>query len=100
MKKFKFFAMAAFAAFALTSCSDDDDDNNNGGGGGGTDVVAVSGTITSDVTWTKDNVYRMDGRVLVSGGATLTIEAGTVIKAAPGSGAFASALIVTPRRYD
>lgn len=94
MKTFKFFAMAAFAAFALTSCGDDDDDTTQTTDNG-TDIVAVSGTITSDVTWTSDNIYRMDGRVLVAGGATLTIEPGTIIKAAPGSGAFASALVIT-----
>ncbi len=94
MKKFKFFAMAAFAAIALTSCEDDSTDTNNNGGSS-TEVVPVSGTITSDVTWSKDKIYRLDGRVLVAGNATLTIDAGTVIKASPGSGAFASALIVT-----
>jgi len=94
MKKFKFFAMAAFAAFALTSC-EDDETTDTPTTPSGAEVVPVSGTISSDATWTKDKVYRMDGRVLVSGGATLTIEAGTIIKAAPGSGAFASALVVT-----
>ena len=34
-----------------------------------------------DVTWTKDNVYILDGYVYVEDGATLTIEAGTVVKA-------------------
>ncbi|WP_421751848.1 hypothetical protein [Croceimicrobium sp.] len=87
--------MAAFAAIALTSCEDDSTDTNNNGGSGSTEVVPVSGTITSDVTWSKDKIYRLDGRVLVAGNATLTIDAGTIIKASPGSGAFASALIVT-----
>jgi len=93
MKKFKFFAMTAFAAFAMTSCEDDEPTTTTTNNG--TDVVAVSGTINSDVTWSKDNIYRLDGRVLVAGGATLTIDPGTIIKAAPGSGAFASALVVT-----
>lgn len=93
MKKFKFFALAAFAAFALTSCDDDDpvDSTTNDS----TELVTISGTISSDATWTKDKIYRLAGRVLVSGGATLTIEPGTIIKADPGSGASATALVIT-----
>jgi hypothetical protein len=92
MKKFKLFALSALAAFTMASCGDDEvvpqvtPEN---------DVIAVSGSITSDVTWFKDNIYRLDGRVIVENNATLTIEAGTVIKASPGQGAFASALIIS-----
>ncbi|MFW0718216.1 hypothetical protein [Pedobacter sp. N23S346] len=43
-------------------------------------VVAVSGDITSSVTWTAGNVYELSGIVTVRGGATLTIEPGTYIK--------------------
>lgn len=96
MKKFKSFALAAVAAVAavaFTAC--DEDTTTDPVTNSGTTVVPVSGTLTSDVTWTNDKVYRLDGRVLVAGNATLTIEAGTIIKASPGSGAFASALIVT-----
>lgn len=94
MKKFKFFAIAALAAFALTSCEDDSNvDNNNTTVDPG--VITLSGEITSDMTLTKDNEYLMVGRVLVTGGATLTIEPGTVVKAAFGQGANATALIIT-----
>jgi len=41
-------------------------------------VVRVSGTISSDTTWTPANVYVLQGAVFVDG-ATLTIEAGTRI---------------------
>ncbi len=58
------------------------------------DWVTKSGEITADETWTSDNVYRLKGRVLVTGGATLTIEPGTIIKAEPGQGSFASALVI------
>lgn len=92
MKKFRLFAMAAVAAFAFTSCEDEPTTVTPPSG---SDLIPVEGTITSDVTWTKDNIYRLDGRVLVTGGATLTIEPGTIIKAKPGSGAFATALIIT-----
>lgn len=85
--------MAAFAAFALTSCGDDNDDDNNDDAA--VNVVPKSGSITADETWSSNNIYRLDGRVIIEGDATLTIEAGTIIKASPGSGAFASALIVS-----
>ena len=79
MKKFKLFALSALAAFTMASCGDDE----------------VVPEVTSDVTWTKDNIYRLDGRVFVENNATLTIEAGTIIKASPGQAAFSSALIIT-----
>ena len=44
-------------------------------------VVTVSGDITSSVTWTAGNVYELSGIVTVRNGATLTIQAGTYIKA-------------------
>ncbi|MEW6749440.1 MAG: T9SS type A sorting domain-containing protein [Candidatus Latescibacterota bacterium] len=46
------------------------------------------------VTWTADNTYVLNGFVFVDEGATLTIEAGTVVKGKPGQGESASALIV------
>ncbi len=41
--------------------------------------VVVASDISVSTTWTKDNVYRMIGQIYVLPGATLTIEAGTVI---------------------
>ncbi|MEM9665700.1 MAG: hypothetical protein AAF970_12240, partial [Bacteroidota bacterium] len=46
------------------------------------------------VTWTKDNVYILDGIVFVEAGAELRIEAGTVVKAQDGQSTNASALVV------
>lgn len=72
-------------------------------GTGGTDddggsmeapVVNVDDNITSDVTWSAANIYRLNGRIAVESGATLTIEAGTIIKGAPGQGSNATALLV------
>ncbi len=54
-------------------------------------IMTAAGT---DVNWTKDNVYILDGFVFVNDGQTLTIEAGTVIKGKPGQEELASALIV------
>ena len=55
--------------------------------------ILVSGN-TGTTTWTADNTYILDGYVFVANGQALTIEAGTVIKGAAGSGVDASALIV------
>ena len=57
------------------------------------DLPSTADAVT---TWTKDNVYLLDGYVFVKPGTTLEIEAGTVIKgvASPTTGSAASALIV------
>ncbi|MCI0695767.1 T9SS C-terminal target domain-containing protein, partial [candidate division KSB1 bacterium] len=47
-----------------------------------------------NVTWTANNIYVLNGFVFVEDGATLNIEAGTVIKGKPGQGENASALII------
>lgn len=57
--------------------------------------VVKTGAISSDETWTADKVYVLDGRVYVENGATLTIEAGTIIKGKEGTGTNASALIIS-----
>jgi len=56
-------------------------------------VTVPGGDITSNTTWTKNNVYLLDGWVYVIDGVTLTIEPGTVIR---GSKANKGALIVEP----
>ena len=40
----------------------------------------VSGVITTNTTWTKNNVYLLQGLVYVDSTVTLTIEAGTLIR--------------------
>lgn len=57
-------------------------------------TLTVSGNITTNTIWTKDRIIVLDGRVIVEPGKELTIQAGTVIKAKPGSDASASALII------
>lgn len=42
--------------------------------------IVVSGNISSNTSWTNSNTYLLSGFVYVKPGATLTIEAGTVIK--------------------
>ncbi len=56
--------------------------------------VVVDENITGDVRWTADNIYTLAGRIAVEDGAKLTIDPGTVIKGATGTGTLASALVV------
>jgi hypothetical protein len=56
--------------------------------------ITVNSNITSTRTWTKTNTYILDGRVFVTDGVTLTIEAGTVIKGKARSAQDASALVI------
>jgi len=56
--------------------------------------IAVNANITSTRTWTKNNTYILDGRVFVTDGVTLTIEAGTVIKGKVRAAQDASALVI------
>ena len=73
----------------------DCDSTPNGEGGlpvGSTIVVGAN--ITQDTTWDSDFIYQINGRVSVESGVTLTIEAGTLIKASAGQGTNASALVV------
>jgi hypothetical protein len=45
--------------------------------------VNVSANITTSQTWTKNNDYILTQPIYVTGGATLTIQAGTVIRGEP-----------------
>jgi subtilisin family serine protease/N-acetylneuraminic acid mutarotase len=40
----------------------------------------VSGTLTTDTTWTRNKVYIVNGNINVIAGVTLTIQPGTVVK--------------------
>lgn len=83
MKKIYATLIAAFGFIAFAQAAD----------------VTKSGEITSDETWTSDNTYFLDGYVVVTDGATLTIEPGTVVKGlsagAVTSGDAASALVIS-----
>ncbi|MDB5120257.1 MAG: hypothetical protein JWN56_1475 [Sphingobacteriales bacterium] len=43
-------------------------------------TVDVSADITANATWTADKIYLLKGIINITSGATLTIEAGTLIK--------------------
>ncbi|HPW86151.1 MAG TPA: hypothetical protein PLU78_03085, partial [Chitinophagales bacterium] len=90
MKKMKFLSLMSAALMAgtmtLSSCSKEETETPVD-----TDksVVTVSGTLTGNVTWSSDTIYKLQGYVrvgedLTAGGAptktgTLTIQPGTVI---------------------
>ncbi len=57
-------------------------------------TIQKYGAITSNETWTAGNTYVLNGKVVVPNGVTLTIEAGTLVKGAEGTGTLASALLV------
>lgn len=56
--------------------------------------IKDDGSGTGTVTWLASKEYLIEGFVFVNDGQTLTIEAGTVIRAKSGQGENASALIV------
>lgn len=58
------------------------------------DVFDADVATGSNVGWTADNEYILNGLVFIDDGATLTIQPGTVIKGKPGQGENASALVV------
>lgn len=92
MKK-SILAFSVLTTIALISCSSNDD---NGSTIGPTEptIVSVSGSITSNTTWTSNVIYQLNQKVVVQDGATLTIEPGTIIKGSSGTGSLASALVI------
>lgn len=91
IKEYGYIFLASVIMISLTSCGNDSDPAPIP-----TPVVNTTyqGDITEDVTWTSNNIYTLDGRVMVIDGVTLTIESGTIIKGAAGTGADASCLVI------
>jgi len=63
-------------------------------GSGEAVTETLAGEITEDKTLTADRFYLLTGKTYVGEGVTLTIEPGTIIKGAEGTGSLASALLV------
>lgn len=42
--------------------------------------TVISGLIEENTTWSADQIYELNGRVIVTDGVTLTIEPRTIIK--------------------
>ncbi len=85
------------AATILSSCKKTEDETKTpttNPNTGTTIAVKDDGNGIGTQTWTANNVYVLDGFCFVNSGQTLTIEAGTVIKAKSGQGADASALVI------
>ncbi|WP_452220180.1 hypothetical protein [Lacinutrix salivirga] len=102
MKKLFLLSLIAFTT-VFTSCIKDDDtpiiiETGNSGGNSNPNPIEVvenkTGIISADETWTKDKIYRLNQKVVIDNGVTLTIQKGTIIKGSPGTGSLASALIV------
>src|SRR5690554_5538707 len=56
--------------------------------------VKITENITAEKKWSADTIYILGGRITVVDGASLTIEAGTIIKGEAGTGANATALLI------
>lgn len=81
--KCKFYSLALVAGMSvLTACSNDNNNGDNNDNGNGNEIengTTLKGTITSDVTLTAGNTYKLSGEYIVEDGATLNIEAGVKI---------------------
>lgn len=92
-KKNRWLFMLAMVSAALTGQAVTITGWNTIGGGAGDDYeweipqynnqVIVSANITTNTTWTSDKTYVLMDPVYVTGGATLTIQPGTVIRGMP-----------------
>ncbi len=83
--------LIALSFLAFTACSDDSvviDDTQT------TESYVLKGQITESKTLSADHIWTISGRVTVTNGATLTIPAGTILKAEGGTGTNASTLII------
>ncbi len=54
----------------------------------------LTGTLSENKTLDASHIWTLEGRVIVPNGVTLTIPAGTIIKATAGTGANASSLVI------
>ena len=88
--------MVAVVAIAFQSCSQDDDLAPETVQTRAVVTIAANTVIIANTTWSSANEYLLAGKVWVSNGATLTIQAGTLIRGAYNSDpVYASALVIT-----
>ncbi len=93
MKSIKQFALMAFTVISIFSCGKLENDLDEPIPVANREVVTISGKITTNTTWTSNKKYLLTGFVYVESGATLTINAGTIIK---GDLATKGTLIIKP----
>ena len=99
MKRLLNLSLIISGVMLMISCSDKGGEEITPDGNGNTAAVvnifsSADGIGGSEVTWSADTTYVLNGFVFVNDGQTLNIEPGTVIKGQTGSQASASALIV------
>lgn len=93
--KIKFLSSLLILALIAVGCEEDNtpdieiidnsvvNNTDGGNGGGGDDTVDLFGFITEDTTLDPAVTYRLAAATFVDEGATLTIPAGTIIRAEP-----------------
>ena len=83
-------SMLAVAAVGFTSCSSDDDKPNNNNNNTEINPANFQGSLENGdiATLDADQTYNLTGAFIIKDGATLTIPAGTVIKASGGTSAY------------
>lgn len=87
------FALTAIVlASACTKTTIVEDPSGNGTENNNSNVVEISGEITTNTTWSANKIYLLKGFVFVTNAATLTIEPGTIIK---GDKASKATLVIT-----
>lgn len=79
MKALKFFALLMAGSVILASCSKKDDDETTNPLPTG-NMVVLQGDVTADKTLRAQDTVVLKGYVYVKAGATLTFEAGTIVK--------------------
>jgi hypothetical protein len=87
----KYLLMLSVAAFVFASCSEEDQPKKEKDGiiasqsDPDLDVTDLQGKVTGDITLSADENWILNGPLVVAAGGKLTIEAGTTIKATPGT---------------
>jgi len=112
MKHLKISLTSLLAAASFFACSDDDpvteyvavpetsqttDQTTTTSTSPDTNTIGSNGGITKiieDQTWSNDQIHVILGKVVIMDGVTLTVDAGTIIKAGEGQDNDATALIV------
>lgn len=94
MKKLNYLLISILSLGLATSCDGNDPAIIDDGDGDGGTTITKTGLLTTNETWTADNIYVLSGKVVVNDGVTLTIAKGTIIKGAEGQGSLASALVI------
>lgn len=85
----KLFGLLAIATSLFTSCSSDDDNNTTPSSTFVVNPADFKGNINDgEVVLNAATVYNLTGAIVIKNGASLTIPAGTVIKATGGTAAY------------